>query len=299
MICSATAAEQIKGKYSINQFKRYIMKQTFILIIIALFAATQIGCSKEESEPKYGGALKSKYLIHNYIIPNEIEMQQYRKTTPVILINFTGYRYSLNGSAGLSNYAEKVGASDFVYESIGSLPFGYIPKEGNPDVIPVDKKELSEMVEENLEKFEQFANQYGDTCFNKQVVPYSNQAIPDNIVEIDIVCNEDYNAEHKQGSSLSDITDFYCGSFFEYIQNKYKEEKSIVTQFMRDNYIGFDAYDVKYCPTTNVNGENIQLFDPYCYLGFNTLPEKSGTYTFEVTIKLSGKTLKNTVTMEF
>ena len=83
------------------------------------------------------------------------------------------------------------------------------------------------------------------------------------------------------------------------IKNKYQEGENIITQFMRDNYIGFDAYDIKHCPSTNVNGENIQLFAPYCYLGFNTLPEKSGTYTFEVTIKLSEKTFKNTVTMEF
>ncbi|MBQ3657484.1 MAG: hypothetical protein II956_11655 [Bacteroidales bacterium] len=235
------------------------------------------------------GAVLSKYFIQKYIVPNNINLQQYetidittfqKANTPKILITFTGEQYALDGVEGLSNYAEKVGAADFVYEGMGALPVGYVSKDGNPEIIPVDKKELSLMVRENAKKFLQFAEQYGDTCFNRRVVPFSQLAVPDNIVEIDVICNEDYNAEHKQGSSLSDITDFYCNSFFGYIQSKYQQEPNN-------------------CLTDNINGENIQLFDPYCFLSFNQLPEKSGTYTFEVTIKLSGKTLKNTVTMNF
>lgn len=215
------------------------------------------------------------------------------------MIKFIGDRYALDGVEGLSNYAEKVGAADFVYEGIGSLPIGYVSKDGNPEIKSVDKKELSAMVRDNAKKFLEFANQYGDTCFNGRIVPFSQQAVPDNIVEIDVICNENYNTEHKQGSSLSDITDFYCNSFFGYIQSKYQQEPSKATQFMKDNHISLDAFGTKNCLIKDVNGENIQLFAPYCYLGFNTLPEKSGTYTFEVTIKLSEKTLKNTVTMEF
>lgn len=45
--------------------------------------------------------------------------------------------------------------------------------------------------------------------------------------------------------------------------------------------------------------KNIQFYDYSFDLSFDKLPEKSGTYTFNVVMKFTDKELKTTVSMQF
>ena len=67
---------------------------------------------------------------------------------------------------------------------------------------------------------------------------------------------------------------------------------------MKDYGLGIDS-ELAMCRITDIAAANVKFFDYHFYLVFDKLPTKSGIYTFEVTMKLSKNTLKNTVTMEF
>ncbi len=71
-----------------------------------------------------------------------------------------------------------------------------------------------------------------------------------------------------------------------------------MNNIIQQNYNSYEAEKIE-IPAKEVNFAKTRIIHPECELVLNQLPEKSGTYTFEVTIKLSEKTLKNTVTMEF
>ena len=243
------------------------------------------------------GALFSEHYIHCYIKPNKMQLSPCLEKS-VIQIRFSGGEYDFNGNSALKQYAEENGVSDFMYDGPNSIPSKYVSKSG--EIIAVNAAELAELSSENIKMFNALAEQYGDTHFNQNIVPFSEKAVIDTIQSIDIVCNEDFDNAHQKGSALSDITDFYYGSQLEYIKSDYQKMPDIPTQFMKDNGICFSACsEIKNHKTGNMEDTYISFFEPYCFLYFEKLPENPGTYTFEITVKLSQKTLKNTVTIEF
>ena len=152
-------------------------------------------------------------------------------------------------------------------------------------------------------KHTQLSEQLGDTCY----YCYSNPAfgvVNDEINSIDIVCNEYYDAEHGKGSSLLDIASVVLSSPYNYLKNGYKDE--IQEERYDELYNYFAVYGISFIPhyeitydnLLNISSKGIKFFDLNFYIILAQLPEKHGTYTFEVSIKLSQKTLTGKVEME-
>jgi hypothetical protein len=85
------------------------------------------------------------------------------------------------------------------------------------------------------------------------------------------------------GSELNDLFTFKGETYFTVIQNHYNK---------------YSADRLQMC-AKDVTPAKTRVMCCDCSLTLDTPLAQSGTYTFDVTIKLSKKTLKNTVTMEF
>ena len=260
------------------------------------------GESPSDSSVKGGGEF-CKYYIDSYIDVDTIIVFQHtfrEKNKPVMYVYVKGLVYDFRGHSGMGNYARKVQAEDFVYDGgIGSLPSGYVPKYDSTAVLPVDQEELAAMVDKNFAVFDSISKRIGDTCFNREGVPFMHSVANDTIMGIDVVCNVDFDETHKAGHSVSDIVDFYGSSPYYYIRNGYQHTQSGgYTQIMKDYGMGIDSELAK-CRISDIAAANVKFFDSHFFLVFDKLPAKSGSYTFDVSIQLSKKTLRNTVTMEF
>ena len=141
-------------------------------------------------------------------------------------------------------------------------------------------------------KHTQLSEQLGDTCY----YGYSNPTfgvVNDEINSIDIVCNESYDAEHGKGSSLLDIASVVLSSPYNYLKNGYKDE---IQEERYDEFYNYFAvygisfiphYEITYDNLLNISSKCIKFFDLNFYIILTQLPEKHGTYTFDVSIKLS------------
>ena len=159
----------------------------------------------------------------------------------------------------------------------------------------------------NEPQYNQICEQYGDTCYYGYNDP-TYEAVNDGIKDIDIVCNEIFDEEHGEGSSLSDIVSVLTYSPYNYIASNYKtaqlpaEGYELVPGVVKKCGITIQTsygYETKLTKMQNISSEDIKLFFPVSYFIFDKLPSQSGTYTFVVTVKLSDKTLSGTVKMEF
>ena len=217
--------------------------------------------------------------IDAYIDGDSISGCQYvhDEKQPVIWVFVEGMRYDSRGWSGGDNY------------------------ETNQDsVVPINRDVLAKLKEENRKVFDSIAKQIGDTCFpHRTEIPFVPTLVNDTIMGIDVVCREDYDNAHRAGCSVSDIVDFYGSSPYEYIQNGYKDTSPAEIFPSVNNYKLGITWRVTTSNIANIADVKMKFFDHHFYLVFTKLPTKSGIYTFEVTMKLSKKTLKNTVTMEF
>lgn len=75
----------------------------------------------------------------------------------------------------------------------------------------------------NKKDFYEFANFFKDTSYMGTVLPNSNKASTEKFSFIKIVCDKDYNVEHKAGATLGDIVLFCATSPYDFIQGGYKE----------------------------------------------------------------------------
>ncbi len=232
----------------------------------------------QDNEFPIDGTVFSKYYIDVYVDADTvITMQQtFYEKKPVIMVSMEGIKYDSKGWSGTTNYERKGG-----------------------HLAALSKGDAELLEKENFSVFDSIAKHIGDTCFNSSSVPLGRSVVNDTIMDIEVVCNEDFDDMHKAGSSLSDIIDFYGSSPYEYIKNGYKEMKPLIrSQIVLDYGLGI-IWQVVNCGISDIADVNLKYFQDYFYLVFDELPTQRGTYTFEVSIKLSKKELKNTVTVEF
>jgi hypothetical protein len=131
-------------------------------------------------------------------------------------------------------------------------------------------------------KFDSLAKVNNDVDYNNMVVGF-NESINDSIFSISIKCDKDIDGAHLAGTELNDLFTFKGKTYYTVIQNHYNK---------------YDA-DRLQMSAKDVTPAKTRVMCHYFSLTLDKLPAKSGTYTFDVSIKLSKKTLKNTVTMEF
>ncbi len=259
-----------------------LLKTLVLMLGICIIAS----CEKDAEEASTNDSTISNQsgtgrynYIDAYIDADTIEVTQYvhDKKQPVIWVFVEGMRYDSRGWSGGDNY-----------------------KTNQDSVVPINKDVLAKLKEENRKVFDSIARVIGDTTYpSMPQIPYSHTTVNDTIVGIDVVCREDYDNAHKAGSSVADIVDFYGSSPYDYIQNGYKDTSPTESfPVVKDYSLGI-TWSVITCNIANVADVDMKFLDAQFYLVFDKLPAKSGTYTFDVSVKFSKKTLKNTVTMEF
>ncbi len=259
-----------------------LLKTLILMLGICIFAS----CEKDAEESSTNDSATSdqsgtgRYnYIDAYIDADSIHVTQYvhDKKQPVIWVFVEGMRYDSRGWSGETNYERIMG-----------------------DLATYNKEKYAKLKEENRKVFDSIARQVGDTSFPRITgIPFEPCLVNDTIMGIDVVCNEDYDDTHKAGCSVADILDFYGSSPYEYIQNGYKDTKPDVRPQIVNEYGLGIIWQVTTCRIANIPDENLKFFQPSFFLVFDKLPAEGGAYTFDVTMKLSKKTLKNTVTMEF
>ena len=131
-------------------------------------------------------------------------------------------------------------------------------------------------------KFDSLAKANNDVDYNDLIVS-PHISINDSISSISIKCDKDIDGAHLAGSELNGLFTFKGETYYTVIQNHYDKNEA--------DRLQMSAKDVTPAKTRVMRHE--------CSLTLDTPPAKNGTYTFDVSIKLSKKTLKNTVTMEF
>lgn len=232
----------------------------------------------QNDEPPVDGTVFSKYYLDVYVDADTIItiQQTFYEKLPVITVAVEGLQYDSRGWSGKTNYERNGG-----------------------NLAASGKRNAESLQKENFNVFDSIAKLIGDTCFYNSGVPFARSVVNDTIMGIEVVCNEDYDDMHKAGCSVSDIIDFYGSSPYEYIQNGYKEiEPENRPQIVFDYGLG-TIWDVTNCNISDIADAKLKYFEDHFYLVFVKLPAQSGTYTFDVSLQLSQKTLKNTVTMEF
>jgi hypothetical protein len=134
----------------------------------------------------------------------------------------------------------------------------------------------------NPVKFDSLANANNDTEYTSTILG-SNISINDSIYSVSIKCDKDIDETHLAGDELNDLFTFESSTYFTIIQDHYTRREADV--------IKMKAKDITQVET--------KVMESYFYLFLDTPPAQSGTYNFEVSIRLSQKTLKNNIAIEF
>ncbi len=305
------------------------------LIYVLLFATCFVACSKEtesegtiidySSEDKTQktssedsnptGRESSAYMrrfpadnfIQVYVEPTVMHGdqdteydEQCDRLLPSMAMEIAGIGYAPS-SYGVSEYSIRIGATQFVYdyEVDPVLPVGYIPKDDESVVLPVDRDEMRATMKENVRKFYELAKLLGDTCFKGELSPLSHHVIKDSIFAIDVICNDDFDENHKKGDSVNDIITFYGSTPYHYVTNGYNWLCKYPLSAVPDGLFGKIYRDFIICKVDDIAEQETKYCCNFFSLYFDKLPEKTGTYTFDVIVKFTEKELKTTVTMKF
>ena len=152
-----------------------------------------------------------------------------------------------------------------------------------------------------IEVFKKYSEQLGDTLMPQSEAswhysPCNITVIVNEITDIEVICNEDFDENHKKGSSVSDILTFYGSTPVKYIKRGYTwiGQTRHVPQGIRSHYP-----DLIISNAADIAENDVAFYDEMFLLYFDQLPDNPGTYTFDVTIKFTDKELRNEVTMKF
>ncbi|WP_300750088.1 hypothetical protein [uncultured Alistipes sp.] len=133
------------------------------------------------------------------------------------------------------------------------------------------------------------ASTYGDTGFNSHIAPHSTQVIANQFISMELVCDSDYDDQHKAGSSLADIVFLAGASPRDFIRSGYLS--SFDWNLAPEFYVGnrsFASYHAKYAPVylrlSEIDGDSLMLLDPRFFLVFTTPPTSGAAHSFTLTI---------------
>ena len=148
------------------------------------------------------------------------------------------------------------------------------------DVIAISFRGDEIDINSDREKFLLIAKGNNDTTYNRELVRYCYTSINDSIFGISVKCNQDIDINHPSGTELNDLFVFKFMSVYDYIQNNYHGNYEELYEM--------PACDVKPSETRYIIGN-------YCLLNLTVPLAKEVSYKFDVSVKLSQKTLTNTI----
>ncbi|MDR2926660.1 MAG: hypothetical protein LBV41_00405 [Cytophagaceae bacterium] len=151
------------------------------------------------------------------------------------------------------------------------------------------------------EAFKSISKQFGDTCYNRDVVPFINKAIIEEFF-INIACNKDFN-DYPAGASLNEVVEFIGSSAYEYVKSGYVNESNWTEELINEygKYTGIKRYGYHLVvkKLSELTVPDTKLLDPtWMYLNFLEKPS-SGEYVFTVTVKTEDKVLQEDITVIF
>ena len=104
---------------------------------------------------------------------------------------------------------------------------------------------------EDIDLFKDLSARHNDTNYQKELIPGFACFYKD-FVSIDVICNEDFDDNHKAGTSIADIVRYQARSPFRWISNGYKPDEHC-------GYSGeFDDFDM---PLSDVNSSNMTMLE--------------------------------------
>ena len=163
-------------------------------------------------------------------------------------------------------------ANDYTLEYAGHYGKGHIIG------VHFEGEEVS--LNNNQERYMEYANFYNDVSYNGNVLPYANISLVSSIVSVDIVCDRDFDAEHKAGESLADIVRLYVETPYEFIQYGYVYNGDYDHLKYGYRYVGIPLEEV--C----VDNSLLKLIHESASLRFSKLPLSKGEYNYTITIRI-------------
>ena len=148
---------------------------------------------------------------------------------------------------------------------------------------------------------QQYYDVFNDNTFKRRVVPFTNKAIFNTFVKMDVVSDSDFDEGHKAGASLSDIVRFVGMSASDYIGSGCTEAYDWKTVPDIFDAVGWKNHQFGYSPVemllSEIGEDDLKLISPMFYLNFEKQPTLSRMHNLTLTVTDNkGKTL--TVTWE-
>ena len=155
-----------------------------------------------------------------------------------------------------------------------------------------------------FEKAKEFAEFYGDTFFNRAIIPGGKSCLAYPINKITICCDKEFDAEHPKGRPLDDIVNLEFETVYEYIKNGYRLPAEIPNENRRGNdtvahLLCFKNITAEVATLVNIFPFNGQMINVTPLIYFASQPETSGEYTFTLEMIINGETFKTEFSYTF
>lgn len=165
-----------------------------------------------------------------------------------------------------------------------SMEMDFYPYNPNILRVELDGRTITSHTHEEdvLNEFLSLAEMYGDTAYNRKMIPYSNQALSLHMCSLSVVCDRDF-AGIPAGESLDGVVWLYAASAYDYISNGYKEVGCDYPENWESAIYPPDYY-VPVCRRPGHFGDDgLKMLYPECAVYFDSVPADKEEYTFTVT----------------
>jgi len=143
---------------------------------------------------------------------------------------------------------------------------------------------------EKKEKFDDISNLHNDVSYNRNVylildMITTQKCLYPDVISYIVSADKDFDSSHPAGTSLNDLLTISYSSYERFIQSGYDESISAPADYTK--------------PLSEVRSLSL-LERNYGILHFTKAPDKSGTYTINITIHCNeGSVFKTSVEVEF
>lgn len=149
------------------------------------------------------------------------------------------------------------------------------------------------------DKFEALAEKYGDTQYNRQIVPYSNKALSVHLSSLSITCDREFEGI-PAGESLENIVKLYSASAYDYIANGYKGISCEYPVDWESSVYPPEEYVPVVKSPGNFGADGLKMLFPECALYFESVPRDGIEYTFTVNFSFdNGSSIDGTISHIF
>jgi hypothetical protein len=149
------------------------------------------------------------------------------------------------------------------------------------------------------ETFDYWSNFYNDLSYNRYKLGPCT-VIADGLREIKIETDDYFDVSHPAGSDISDLLECNYISFYDYIQNGYKEETKDSEQYEDfGDFLLKDGAKLLKENLCNLNSLNTRLSAPKFILKFKQQPANKGKHSFRIVITVPERQIETSCEYTF